>query len=76
MGMRQLTRISPVSAFAHTAFVYDFLKEKEYKHKVNWPKGIMVAVVGGLELDVHQIHGGRRRRDEEDLDRKIYLQGY
>ncbi len=35
--------------------------------RIHSPKRVMVAVVGGLELDVHQVDGGRRRADEEDL---------
>ena len=31
------------------------------------PKGVVVAVVGGLELDVHQIDGGGSRANEEEL---------
>ena len=35
------------------------------------PKGVMVAVVGGLELDIHEVHGGGRRRDEKDLHDRV-----
>ena len=31
------------------------------------PEGVVIAVVGCLELDVHQVDGGGRRGDEEDL---------
>ena len=31
----------------------------------------MVSVVGCLELDVHEVHGGSRRTDEEHLHRRI-----
>lgn len=31
------------------------------------PESIMVAVVGGLELDIHQVDGGGRGADKEDL---------
>jgi len=35
------------------------------------PESIVVAVVGGFKLDVHQIHGGGRRRDKEYLHDRV-----
>ncbi len=31
----------------------------------------MVAIIGCLELDIHQIHSGRSRRDKEELHRSV-----
>ncbi len=31
------------------------------------PESVVVPVVGGLELDIHQVDGGGGRADEEDL---------
>jgi len=35
------------------------------------PKRVVVAVVGGLELDIHQVDGGGGRAHEEDLHTRV-----
>ena len=35
------------------------------------PKGVVVAIIGCLELDIHQIHSGRGRRDKEELHHRV-----
>jgi len=40
------------------------------QQKLN-PEGVVVAVVGCLELDVHQVDGSRRGANEEDLHTRI-----
>jgi hypothetical protein len=34
---------------------------------ISWPEWVVVFVVGGLELDEHEIAGADRRGQEEDL---------
>jgi len=44
--------------------------QSQQRHRGNQeldPEGVVIAVVGCLELDVHQVDGGGRRGDEEDL---------
>ena len=41
-------------------------KQRGSDEKFN-PKGVMVAVIGGLELDVHQIDGSGSRANKEEL---------
>ena len=35
------------------------------------PKGVMVSIIGCLELDIHQIDRGRCRGDEEHLHGRV-----
>ena len=35
------------------------------------PEGVMVLVVSGLKLHVHQVHGAERRAQKEDLHRRV-----
>jgi len=34
-------------------------------------KGVMISIIGCLELDIHQIDGGRCRGDEEHLHGRV-----
>lgn len=40
------------------------------KQKLN-PEGVMVTIIGGLELDIHQIHSGRGGGHEEQFHRCV-----